>query len=360
MNTDCPASTSQVVFLFPGQGSQQVDMARPLYDTEPVFRSAVDACAHFLRPLLKHDLRSTLFPSEDERDHAERDIHRPLFTQPCVFTISYAFACLWMSRGIQPALLIGHGFGEYAAAVIARSFTLENALTLLASRARRIHELPAGGMLALHRSADRLVLPDGIDLASIDGPDRCTVSGSREAIHAYLKSPGLRDTVSHMIPSSHAFHSAAMDPILRSFTGDAAMIPCAAPAIPWISTVTGRHLDDATLADPAYWAQQMRHPVDIHGALTTAFAEPNRVMLEVGPSRGIASLAKRHPDRGTTPVISSQAEGSSCLAGVRHALDELLAAGSGETPPQQRTSPAELRASRADFAERECSLAGMA
>ncbi len=325
--TASPAGTPRVAFLFPGEGSRQVDLARPLYDTEPVFRAAVDACAIFLQPLLKHDLRSTLFPSQAEHDAAERDIHRPLFTQPCVFTIGYAFARFWMFRGVKPALLIGHGIGEYVAAVIAGSFTLENALTLLACRARLMHDLPAGGMLAIHTAADRLTLPDGIDLAAIDSPDRCTVAGTHEAIYAYRKLLEARNTPCYPVRSSHAFHSAAMEPITRIFAGDAAMIPCGSPSIPWISTSTGRYMDGKTLEHPSCWVHQLRQPVDFHGALTTAFADKNLVLLEVGHGHALTDLARCHPDRGTAPVFASHLDENTGLAGVCGTLDKLLNAG---------------------------------
>ncbi|MES2475361.1 MAG: aminotransferase class III-fold pyridoxal phosphate-dependent enzyme, partial [Verrucomicrobiota bacterium] len=322
-----PTAAPRVAFLFPGQGSQYVDMAKPLYDTEPMFRDAVDACATFLQPLLKHDIRSTLFPADDERDHAERDIHRTLFTQPCIFAIEYAFARLWISRGVQPGLLIGHSIGEYVAAVIAGTFTLENALTLLANRARLMQELPGGGMLAIRAAADSLTLPQGIDLAAINSPHLCTVSGSHEAIHGYQKSLEARQIGCRVLKTSHAFHSAAMESITGIFAEDAAMIPCNPPSIPWISTCTGREMDAETLADPAYWARQLRQPVDFHGALTTALADKNLVMLEVGPGRALAPFALQHPERGTTPVISTLPNNDSALADVACALGELWKSG---------------------------------
>ncbi|MES2660595.1 MAG: amino acid adenylation domain-containing protein [Verrucomicrobiota bacterium] len=318
-----PATAPRVAFIFPGQGAQYVNMGREIYDSEPVFHAAVDECATLLRPLLHHDIRSTLYPSDDQRDEAERDISRTIFTQPCIFTIEYALAKLWMSWGIQPSLLIGHSIGEYVAAVIAGTFKLENALHLLSNRARLMQDLPAGGMLAIRAGADQLTLPPGIDLAAINSPQLCTVSGSHDAIYAYQKVLEAKEIGCRVLKTSHAFHSAMMEPIVGRFTDDAAMIPSNPPKIAWISTCTGTAIDADTLADPAYWARQLRQTVNFHGALTTAFTEKDLVMLEVGPGRALAPFALQHADRGTTPVVSTLPSSSADLTDLLAALGEL-------------------------------------
>ena len=321
--TLAPATAPRVAFIFPGQGAQYTDMGREIYDSEPAFRAAVDECATLLLPLLNHDIRATLYPTEAGRETAALDINRTALTQPCIFVVEYALAKLWMSWGIQPSLLIGHSIGEYVAAVLAGTFTLENALQLLATRARLMQDLPSGGMLAIRAGAAALTLPAGIDLAAVNSPQLCTVSGSDEAIAAFQKDLEAKEIGCRLLKTSHAFHSAMMQPIVATFTAEASKITASAPNIPWISTCTGKAIDAATLADPSYWARQLRQTVRFTEALATAFAEKDLVLLEVGPGQALAPFARQHPCRGNTPVISTLPTSSDDLADLMTAVGEL-------------------------------------
>ncbi len=320
----------KVAFLFPGQGSQYTGMTHGIYQTEPAFREALDTCAVLLRPLIQHDIRHTLYPTDDEREAAERDIHRTALTQPCVFAVEYSLAKLWISWGVKPSLLIGHSIGEYVAAVLAGTFKLEHALNLLATRARLMQELPRGGMLAIRKSSSELTFPHGIDLAAVNSPHLCTVSGTHEAIASYQKELVAAEIQCRVLNTSHAFHSVMMEPIVARFTEDAAMVPATPPELPWISTSTGRPVDASTLADPAYWARQLRHTVHFSDALETAFESKDLLLLEVGPGRALSQFARQHPGCGETRVVTTLPSSSDDLADLSAALGALWA--NGVTP----------------------------
>jgi amino acid adenylation domain-containing protein len=299
-------------------------MGRELYHSESAYRAAVDECAALLQPHLQLDLRDTLLSLDPE---AETRLHQTWLTQPCIFVTEYALAKLWISWGVQPSLLIGHSIGEYVAAVLAGTFTLPEALGLLAVRARLMQDLPSGSMLAVRQGIDELALPAGIDLAAINSPKLCTVSGPHEAIAAYQAELAAKGIACRELKTSHAFHSAMMEPIVAPFTAEAAKVRASAPSIPWISTATGREMDAATLADPSYWARQLRHQVRFTDALTSAFATGDLVLLEVGPGQALGPFARQHPARGNSLVISSLPSSNNDLADLLAAAGELWKAG---------------------------------
>ena len=139
----------RVAFMFPGQGAQRVNMARALYEVEPVFRAGVDAGAEILAPRLGLDLRTVLYPAPGAEAEATARLDQTWLTQPALFVVEHALAELWMSWGVEPDVMIGHSVGEYVAACLAGVFRLEDALALVAARGRMIQDLPPGAMLAV-------------------------------------------------------------------------------------------------------------------------------------------------------------------------------------------------------------------
>ena len=145
--------------MFSGQGSQYVNMGRELYETETIFRDQLDFCAERLVPDLGFDLRTLLFPLEQDSTAAAEKLSHTCFTQPALFSIEYALAQLWIALGIKPSAMIGHSIGEYVAACLAGVFSPEDALHLTAARGRLMGEMPSGSMLAVSAVAQALAFP---------------------------------------------------------------------------------------------------------------------------------------------------------------------------------------------------------
>jgi len=287
----CDLQDRPTVFMFPGQGTQYLGMGRDLYDSEPVFRAEMDNCADILAPLLGHDLRSLIWPAPEAN---AKPLQQTWIVQPALFAIEYALARLWMSWGVQPAAMIGHSIGEYAALCLADVMSVADALKLVAARGRLMQAMQPGGMLAvdLPESALGDLASLGLALAGVNAPDRCVVSGPAEAIAAFQQRMEANGQQSRPLHTSHAFHSAMMDPMLESFTALVATIPLRAPRIPVVSNLSGTWLGAEQATDPAYYARHLRHTVRFADCIRCAVGDGDPVLLEVGPGRTLGILSQ--------------------------------------------------------------------
>ena len=308
------ASAPGVVFMFSGQGSQYVNMGRELYETDAVFRSQLDHCAERLIPDLGLDLRSLLYPLEEDSEAASQKLSHTCFTQPALFSIEYALARWWMAHGIAPSAMIGHSIGEYVAACLAGVFSIEDGLHLSAIRGRLMGEMPSGSMLSVAAAAETLSLPAELALATINGPEQCVVSGPTAAIQKFAGDLEKRAVPCRVLHTSHAFHSAMMDPMLEPFRAHLAGISLRAPKIPYLSNVTGTWITAAEATDPAYWTKHLRNAVRFSQGLVELFRDPARVFLEVGPGQALTSLTRQHAGKPKSAKV---------VASMRHPQEQV-------------------------------------
>ena len=248
----CAVDKMSVAFLFPGQGTQYAGMARDLYQREAVFRTELDRCADALVPYLGLDLRSVLFCAAADVEKNNSLLRQTRYTQPALFAVEYALARLWMSWGVQPQAMLGHSIGEYVAACLAGVFDVEAALGLVAARGRLIGDLAPGAMLAvpLSEHETRSLLPPVLSLAAVNSPAHCVVSGDARSIEEFEQRLGTLGVAGSRLHTSHAFHSAALDPILDAFALEVTRARPAPPRIPFLANVTGNWITTEQAVDP--------------------------------------------------------------------------------------------------------------
>ncbi len=301
------ADDSPVAFMFPGQGAQYPNMGLHLYRNEPLFREAIDRCASTLGPELGCDLRDLLYPAPPDLDRARASLNQTRYTQPAIFTISYALASLYQHWGVVPSAFIGHSIGEFVAATLGGVMELGDALRLVATRGRLMQGLPPGSMLSVRLPAEALAgrLPPGVDLAAANAPNLSVVAGPTPlvtSLHEKLSAEGLACRV---LQTSHAFHSSMMEPVLEPFLRAVEIVRLSPPRIPFVSTVTGDWIQASQATDPAYWTRHLRSPVQFSKAIRVLLEDPARVALECGPRRTCAALALQHAPARPGRVIST-------------------------------------------------------
>jgi len=299
-------TASGVAFLFPGQGSQHAGMAAGIYHSEPLFRQETERLCALAVAHLGFDLRTALFPTGDATAAHER-LRQTEVAQPALFIISLALAKLWRSWGVTPQAFIGHSVGEYVAATLAGVMSETDALRLVAVRGRLIQALTPGTMLSVRLSEADLLprLPAGCSIAAINGPQLCVASGP-EIVVADLATRLTADgIVCRPLKTSHAFHSAMMDPILPRFAEAFAGVHLSPPTIPIVSCVSGTWLTAAEATDPQYWVRHVRATVRFADAAATLRRDHPHVLLEVGPGRTLTTLARQAASDDTRAMIAS-------------------------------------------------------
>ena len=316
INGNSSVRNPEITFMFPGQGAQYVNMAHGLYQSEPVFKETIDRCCKILKPILGFDLLELIYPKEaDTGIHAEK-LQQTAITQPVLFVIEYAAAALFMSLGIYPASMIGHSIGEYVAACIAGVFSLEDALQLVAARGRLMQSAAPGSMLAVPLPEEKVIqyLREGLSIAAVNSPSLCVVSGTHESINELEQQLAQLDTACKSLHTSHAFHSAMMEPVLDEFRQIVSRIKMNSPEIPFISNLKGDWISDSDAVDPEYWAGHLRGTVHFADGIRKLLQQPDGILLETGPGQTLCTLARQQPGSGNTHAI---------LSSIRHPRENL-------------------------------------
>ncbi|MGA9770776.1 MAG: type I polyketide synthase [Blastocatellia bacterium] len=314
-----------IAFMFPGQGAQHVNMGREIYNLDPVFRQQVDLCSEILGPQLGLDLRQILFPADGQFDAAKEKIDQTFLTQPSLFVIEYALSKLYQSWGLTPQAMIGHSIGEYVAACLAGVFSLEDALAIVAARARLMQQLPRGAMLAVFISEDELqpYLDQEISLAAINGPSQCVVSGPVNAVDELQQRLEREAKTCRRLSTSHAFHSRMMsqlvEPMMELFKG----VKLNSPKIAYLSNVTGTWITNEQAINPQYWATHLCRTVRISDGFNELLKDAGRVLIEVGPGSVLSALARRHPARQNSHLIT---DSMSASTGRKSEVESLMMA----------------------------------
>ncbi|MGI9472072.1 MAG: beta-ketoacyl synthase N-terminal-like domain-containing protein, partial [Rubripirellula sp.] len=289
-----PRRDVPVTFLFPGQGSQHLGMASDLYQHDQRFRALFDECCRQFEPHLEVDLRTLVFSQSD--GGADDALQETRYAQPAIFSVSYSLAKRLESLGIRPERMVGHSLGELVAATLAGVFELSDAIAIVALRGCEMQRMPVGGMMAVRLSESELMPlleTSQVEIAAVNGPQLCVVSGRNEAIVGLQRELESREIVCRHLHTSHAFHSRMMEPMLQSFHDAVSAIKLSEPQIPIVSSKTGRELAPSEATSGEYWAQHLRMTVRFADAVDELLTHSNGVLLEVGPGQTLQMLARQ-------------------------------------------------------------------
>jgi mycobactin polyketide synthetase MbtD len=262
------SGAAPIAFVFPGQSARWPSMGAKAYRDVPAYRTEADRCGHaFTAAGLPSPLRYLLGDADDQ--WSQLDI------QGAQFTHAVSLAQVWRCCGLAPRMTVGHSLGEVAAAYVAGSVALPDAVAVVAARARVLDRLPGRfGMAVLgvgRFEAERMIAetPGWLEVSVINAPSSTAVSGDRDAVAHLVRRAQDDGVFVRELDVEFPAHTSALDPLREAFS---ALLPAAefsATPMPFIGSARGGVVPTgADFAD--YWWDNLRNPVRFDRAVSAA------------------------------------------------------------------------------------------
>ena len=291
----------KVAFLYPGQGSQYVNMLRDLCEVEPVVAETFRQADEIMQPLLGKPLTAYIFVEGDEAslEAAEQALKDTTITQPAVLTANIAITRLLAARGFTPQMMIGHSLGEYAALVTSGALSFKEALEVVSARGHAMAALKVednGCMAAVSapiaQVEEILSTVDGyVVLANVNSPVQSVIGGNTAAVETAIEAFKAAGLQAVKIPVSHAFHTHIVAPASETLRQMIERTNLKVPELLVAANVTGEVYpqDRAEMVDML--ADHIASPVQFVKGINTLYDNGARIFVEAGPKRVLNSLA---------------------------------------------------------------------
>lgn len=322
----------KVAFLYPGQGSQYVNMLKPLLKWEPIVAETFAEADRVMAPILGKPLTEFIFVDTQNAEavaEAEDALRQTAITQPAVLAADLALTRLLAEYGIRADFAMGHSLGEYGALVAAGALPFAEALEAVSARGRemtRFSPEDKGRMAAVFAPLEKIEeilksIKGYVVIANINSEHQCVIGGASKAVEeaiVVLQKAGY--DVSEL-SVSHAFHTSIVAPASEPLRHVLERLHLGVPRLPVVANVNGEFYPTGPSAVPQMvdiLARQVAAPVQFIKGLRTLYQAGARVFVEVGPKKAlhgfaedvlgehtdVASIFSNHPKVGDLPAFN--------------------------------------------------------
>jgi len=285
---------SSIALLFPGQGSQAVEMGKELAANYVIARQTFDEADE----ALGYQLSQVCFEGPEDQ------LRLTAITQPAILTTSVAAWRVLREKGIAPSFVAGHSLGEYSAHVAAGTISFADAVRTVRNRGKYMQEaVPVGvgamaAILGVELAKVTAICADAAqgevcEPANINSAEQIVISGSAAAVERAAKLAGERGAKrAVMLPVSAPFHCSLMKPAQDRLAADLSALAFENPSIPVVSNVDAALVTEAAASRDAL-VRQVTGSVKWEQSMHLLISRGVERFIEVGPGKVLCGLMRQ-------------------------------------------------------------------